>query len=124
MRDLLKKRKGGILNYGLGDWLDVGRYELHPANTPIPVTVTAILYQDLCVLAQTFGVLGRVWEQKTYEALAEEWFYTSLAGDSGGRREGRGKHLHRSLLCKAGRLGGLQHAHAVRHLPCGMEAGG
>lgn len=84
---LLKKSRNGILNYGLGDWLDVGHYELHPANTPIPVTATAMLYQDLCVMAQICKTLGRTPEQEAWEKLAEncaqafrEAFYYPLAG--------------------------------------------
>ncbi|MBD5458108.1 MAG: family 78 glycoside hydrolase catalytic domain [Lachnospiraceae bacterium] len=69
---LLSKRKGGILNYGLGDWLDVGHYPLHPANTPIPVTATAILYQDLCVLGKVAAVLGRTDDAEMYKKQAEE----------------------------------------------------
>lgn len=56
---LLSAGKGYVLNYGLGDWLDVGHYPAHPANTPIPVTATAILYQDLCVMAKTAAVLDK-----------------------------------------------------------------
>lgn len=68
---LLSKTKNGIVNYGLGDWLDVGHYPSHPANTPIPVTATAILYQDLAVLAKTAGVLGRQQDETRYLELAE-----------------------------------------------------
>lgn len=69
---LLGKSRNYIVNYGLGDWLDVGHYEMHPANTPIPVTATAILYQDLCAMADMSGVLGRSREKEKYEALAEK----------------------------------------------------
>lgn len=69
---LLSKARNGILNYGLGDWLDVGHYPSHPANTPIPVTATAILYQDLTVMAETAGVLGRKEEEEHYRKLAQD----------------------------------------------------
>lgn len=69
---LLSKSKDGILNYGLGDWLDVGHYPMHPANTPIPVTATAILYQDLCVMGKIAAVLGRGDESEMYGNRAEE----------------------------------------------------
>lgn len=69
---LLSKARNGILNYGLGDWLDVGHYPSHPANTPIPVTATAILYQDLTVMAETVGVLGRKEEEEHYRKLAQD----------------------------------------------------
>lgn len=84
---LVGKSRHGIVNYGLGDWLDVGHYELHPANTPIPITATAILYQDLCTMGQIAKVLGRIREQEKYETLARECaaafnetFYYPLAG--------------------------------------------
>lgn len=69
---LMAKRRGGILNYGLGDWLDVGHYPMHPANTPIPVTATAILYQDLCVMGKIAEVLGRSEDAEGYKREAEE----------------------------------------------------
>ena len=69
---LLSKARNGILNYGLGDWLDVGHYPSHPANTPIPITATAILYQDLTVMAETAGVLGRKEEEEHYRKLHPE----------------------------------------------------
>ena len=68
---LVSKSKDYVVNYGLGDWMDVGHYPCHPANTPIPVTATAILYQDLCTLAKVAGVLGKREDQKGYEAQAK-----------------------------------------------------
>lgn len=69
---LLGKRLGGILNHGLGDWLDVGHYPAHPANTPIPITATAILFQDLTVLAKAAAVLGDAAKEEQYRRKAEE----------------------------------------------------
>ncbi len=68
---LVSKSKDYIVNHGLGDWLDVGHYPAHPANTPIPVTATAILYQDLCTLAKIAGVLGRQEDREHYETQAK-----------------------------------------------------
>lgn len=67
---LVGKSDDYILNYGLGDWLDVGHYPMHPANTPIPVTATAILYQDLCVMAQMAELLERKEEALQYREQA------------------------------------------------------
>lgn len=80
---LLSKSKDYILNYGLGDWLDVGHYPMHPANTPIPVTATAILYQDLKVMERICGILGKEDDMKWYgeqaanckKAFRETFFY-------------------------------------------------
>ncbi len=68
---LVSRSRDYVLNYGLGDWLDVGHYPAHPANTPIPVTATAILYQDLCTLAKIAGALGKQEDCKGYEAQAK-----------------------------------------------------
>lgn len=90
VRYLLGKCKGGILNYGLGDWLDIGHYPCHPANTPIPVVATAILYQDLTVMAAIAEVLGLESETEWYKDEAEkcskafkEAFFYPLSGNYG-----------------------------------------
>ena len=87
-RYLLSKSKDYILNYGLGDWLDVGHYPMHPANTPIPVTATAILYQDLKVMARISEVLGKTGCMEWYEQQAancrkafRETFFYPLSGN-------------------------------------------
>ena len=87
---LSKRNKAGILNYGLGDWLDVGHYPSHPANTPIPVPATAILYQDLTVMARMAEILGRIPEKEWYESRAAECaeafneaFFYPLSGNYG-----------------------------------------
>ena len=69
---LVSKSKDYIVNHGLGDWMDVGHYPAHPANTPIPITATAILYQDLCTLEKMAGVLGKRDDQKAYEEQAKK----------------------------------------------------
>lgn len=69
---LVSKSKDYIVNHGLGDWMDVGHSPAHPANTPIPITATAILYQDLCTLAKIAGVLGKQDDQKAYEDQAKK----------------------------------------------------
>lgn len=83
---LLSKSRAGILNHGLGDWLDVGHYPAHPANTPIPIPATAILYQDLTVLSSAASVLGMEEKAAWYQAKAEEcresfndWFFYPLS---------------------------------------------
>ncbi len=87
---LSKRNKAGILNYGLGDWLDVGHYPSHPANTTIPVPATAILYQDLTVMARMAEILGRIPEKEWYESRAAECaeafneaFFYPLSGNYG-----------------------------------------
>lgn len=62
----------GILDYGLGDWYDIG-----PGNpglsklTTAGVTATAIYYQDLTVLQNTAKLLGKEEESRQYAEQAE-----------------------------------------------------
>jgi hypothetical protein len=49
----------GILNYGLGDWYDLGKKPPGVAQlTPLALTATAFYFRDLQILQQTAGVLG------------------------------------------------------------------
>lgn len=83
---LFGKTRDGVLNHGLGDWLDVGHYPAHPANTPIPITATAILLQDLLVLSKAADVLGLAEKAASYREKAEackkafnDWFFYPLS---------------------------------------------
>ena len=63
----------GIVNYGLGDWYDVG--PKHPGVsqlTPIALTATAFYFQDAQIMAQAARLLGRPDEALTYAALADQ----------------------------------------------------
>ena len=56
---LASRASNGIINYGLGDWYDLGPGR--PGNaqlTPVALTATAIFYDDLNMLAQTAKLLG------------------------------------------------------------------
>ena len=61
-----------IVNYGLGDWYDVGPN--HPGVsqlTPIALTATAFYYQDVDIMAHVATLLGRADDAQTYAELAE-----------------------------------------------------
>ncbi len=65
--------KEHILDYGLGDWFDLG-----PGNpgyaqlTPIPLTATAIYYYDLALITKMARMLGHDSDYKKYDALSRE----------------------------------------------------
>jgi hypothetical protein len=53
------KANGGLLDYGLGDWYDLGPKRPGVAQlTPIGLTATAFYYYDLTILRQTAALLG------------------------------------------------------------------
>lgn len=67
----------GILNYGLGDWYDIGpKPPGHSQLTPMGLTATALYLEDLRVVAAVAGQLGfredqRSFSQRRAEVLAE-----------------------------------------------------
>jgi len=61
----------GIVDYGLGDWFDIGPGDAGFSKlTTAGVTGTAIYYQDLIALEKTAAVLGRSEESKAYAEQA------------------------------------------------------
>ncbi len=87
---LLSRAENYILNYGLGDWLDVGHYPAHPAHTPIPLTASAMLCYDLKIMERTARALGRYEDLQLYREHAlkareafNHAFYYPLSGNYG-----------------------------------------
>ena len=65
------KASGYILNYGLGDWYDLGPGPLGDAQlTPVSLTATAIYYSDAKALAEMAQLLGNTADAATYTTLA------------------------------------------------------
>ena len=61
-----------IVNYGLGDWYDLGPN--HPGVsqlTPIALTATAFYFEDVKIMAQVATLIGRDAEAANYSALAD-----------------------------------------------------
>jgi alpha-L-rhamnosidase len=61
-----------IVNYGLGDWYDIG--PKHPGVaqlTPIALTATAYYFQDAKILARVARLLGKDDDAKQFSGLAE-----------------------------------------------------
>ena len=66
------KANGHILDFGLGDWYDIG--PKHPGVsqlTPKALTATAIYFEDVTILANSARLLGKEEDAKRYEVLAD-----------------------------------------------------
>lgn len=62
-----------IIDYGLGDWCDVGPGEPGFSKLTSPgITATAIYYQDLLVMQKTAALLGFAAESQDYQRHAEQ----------------------------------------------------
>ena len=61
-----------IINFGLGDWYDLGpKAPWGSQLTPVPLTATAIYYYDSVIMAQTAALLGKTDDAKRFEAQAQ-----------------------------------------------------
>lgn len=66
------RAKDHIIDYGLGDWYDIGPKGPGEAQlTPKALTATAIYYDDVNILARTARLLGREEDARRYGELAE-----------------------------------------------------
>jgi hypothetical protein len=62
-----------ILNYGLGDWFDLGPRQPGPAQlTPVALTATAIYYYDVRLLAEMARILKKENERKRFSSWASD----------------------------------------------------
>jgi hypothetical protein len=69
---LRNRSKEHILDYGLGDWFDMGPGRPGYAQlTPLALTATAIYYQDADVMQKIAGVLGKQDDAQKYGLLAD-----------------------------------------------------
>jgi hypothetical protein len=71
--DYLKaKAVDNILDYGLGDWYDLGpKYPGEAQLTPKALTATAIYYYDLKIISEMSGILGFEEDSKKYHIQSE-----------------------------------------------------
>ncbi len=68
-----KKSDGHILDYGLGDWVDLGPKPLGEAQlTPKALTATAIYYYDIILLAKMLRATKNIDEATKLDDLANE----------------------------------------------------
>ena len=70
---LASRATNHIVNYGLGDWYDLGPKSPGIAQlTPISLTATAFYYYDTWILAQTAALLGKPDGAQQFETRAAE----------------------------------------------------
>jgi alpha-L-rhamnosidase len=64
---LRSRSEDGLLNYGLGDWYDIGPKPPGPSQlTSRYVTATGVYYEDLTTLARIASLLGHTADAATY----------------------------------------------------------
>ncbi|HEY5227584.1 MAG TPA: family 78 glycoside hydrolase catalytic domain, partial [Opitutaceae bacterium] len=65
------RAQGSILNYGLGDWFDLGPNPPGVAQlTPVALTATAVYFEDVSCLARIAGILGKDSDAQAYRERA------------------------------------------------------
>jgi hypothetical protein len=65
------RAQAGILDYGLGDWYDIGpKAPGYSQLTPKALTATAYYFEDVTILSQVAALLGKTDDAQTYTALA------------------------------------------------------
>jgi alpha-L-rhamnosidase len=70
---LTSQASGSILNYGLGDWYDLGPNPPGVAQlTPIAVTATMTYFSDAQIMAQVAALLGNNADVTTFTSLAAQ----------------------------------------------------
>jgi alpha-L-rhamnosidase len=68
---LASRAKDNLLNYGLGDWYDIGPKAPGPSQlTSSTVTATGVFYEDLCALARVALLLGHDADAQEYTRKA------------------------------------------------------
>jgi hypothetical protein len=62
-----------IVNYGLGDWYDLGpKKPGYSQLTPVALTATAFYFEDATILSRAAGLLGKTDDAKHFYGLAEK----------------------------------------------------
>ena len=77
-----------IIDYGLGDWYDIGPNPPGYAQlTPVAFSATAIYYYDICTMREIAGLLGKTDDARAYADLAvrvksafNDRFYDAVEG--------------------------------------------
>lgn len=69
---LCSRATNDIVNYGLGDWYDLGPKKPGLSQlTPVALTATAFYYQDAVILARAAALLGKPDDAQKYSTLAQ-----------------------------------------------------
>jgi len=62
-----------IVNYGLGDWYDIGPKPPGVSQlTPVALTATAFYFQDVAIMSRAAALLGKTDDAKQFSGLAEK----------------------------------------------------
>jgi len=65
------RSKGGLLDYGLGDWYDVGPARPGYAQlTSVALTATAMYHYELCVMARMATLMGKTGDAHRFSGMA------------------------------------------------------
>ena len=71
MSYLESRSSGGILDYGLGDWFDVGPERPGKAQlTSVALSATAMYHYELCVMQQMAALTGHAADAETFASMA------------------------------------------------------
>ena len=101
------KLQDGILNYGLGDWYDLGPNPPGEAQlTPKGVTATSIFYYDLMIMKKIAEFFGHESDVRKFSALAEKvqdaflvkYFYTETALCASGSQTSYAMPLYTGII--------------------------
>jgi hypothetical protein len=66
------RASNNIVDYGLGDWFDIGSKHPGPAQlTPVALTATAIYFQDAEIMSRAAALLGKTDDAKQFSDLAK-----------------------------------------------------
>ena len=70
---LRNKADSNIVNFGIGDWFDIGPKPVGPSQlTPLGVTATATYYYDVTILAKIAKLLNKEDDYNLYNKLASD----------------------------------------------------
>ncbi len=95
----------GIVDYGLGDWFDIGPGDPGVSQlTTAGVTGTAIYYQDLKALEKTAALLGKIGDSEEYARQAESEMaaFNAKFFDTARRRYDRGSQTAQAIALALG----------------------
>jgi hypothetical protein len=122
---LHSRAQNGIVNYGLGDWYDIGPAAPGVAQLTSPgVTSTAIYYQDLRVLAATAKLLGKTEDAETSEreAVSVAAAFNVHFFDAAARRYDHGSQTAQAMPLALGLVPAEERAHVLDALVSDIRA--
>ncbi len=94
----------GILNHGLGDWLDIGPQKPYSQNTPMQLVATSVYYFALGIMEKAAVLLGKEEDAKEYLYIMKEVYeeYNALFFDDQTNRYATGSQASQALSLISG----------------------